>query len=88
MMDFEIVDASTIPAPMRMRMRMRNNPLLDLKPGEACVKTVASANEQQVLQNSLSAKARVARKHTGHSYRTTKFSDGDNYKVAVICSED
>ncbi|MCI0563472.1 MAG: hypothetical protein MN733_33775 [Nitrososphaera sp.] len=83
-MDFEIVDADTIPAPRRMR----SNPLLTLKPGEAYVRTAASTNEQQVLQNSLSAKARVARKHTGHSFRTTKFSDGGTYKVAVICSEE
>ncbi|MCI0562257.1 MAG: hypothetical protein MN733_27540 [Nitrososphaera sp.] len=84
MMDFEIVDASTIPA----SKRIRSNPLLDLKPGKAYVELAASEAKQKVLQNSLSAKARVARKHTGHSYRTTKFSDGDNYKVAVVCSED
>ncbi|MCI0562698.1 MAG: hypothetical protein MN733_29815 [Nitrososphaera sp.] len=85
-MDFEIVDASTIPTPGRMRMR--SNPLLDLKPGKAYVKLAVSEADQKVLQNSLSAKARVARKHTGYSYRTTKFSDEDGYKVAVVCSEE
>lgn len=83
-MNFEIVDAATIPAPKRTR----NNPLLHLVPGQAYVQIVDSANEQQALQNALSAKARVARRHTGYSYRTTKFNDEGGYKVAVICSED
>lgn len=83
-MNYEIVDARTVPAPTRTR----NNPLLKLVPGQAFVQLVDSATEQQALQNTLSAKARTAKRHTSYSYSTTKYSDEEGYKVAVICSED
>ncbi|MCI0565496.1 MAG: hypothetical protein MN733_44095 [Nitrososphaera sp.] len=82
-LNYEIIPASEVPAPIRIR----ENPVLKLKPGEAMRVKVNTADEQTSLQNRLSAKCRIAAKHTDHRYRTAKNEiDGVLY-VSVVCED-